>query len=125
MRIMRTKKKNINSPIDWLFPAVRKEVLVLLFMQPKQSWYLRDIQRRTGFAVGTVRRELNGLANADILSKTTEGNRVYYRANTECPFYQELAGLITKTAGIADVIKQALLPLNDEIKVAFVFGSFE
>jgi predicted nucleotidyltransferase len=120
---MRTKKKNVSGPIDWLFPRVRKEVLVLLFRQPQQRWYLRDIQRRTGSAMGTVRRELNGLADADILLKTREGNRVYYQANTACPFYPELAGLIMKTAGLADVIRTALSSIRSDIQVGFVFGS--
>ncbi len=120
---MRTKKKEIKAPIDWLFPRVRKEVLVLLFISPGQRWYLRDIQRRTGCAMGTVRRELNGLANADIITKTKEGNRIYYQANTKCPFYSELVGLITKTAGVADIIAEALSQLGAGVEIAFIFGS--
>lgn len=118
---MRTKKKN---PIDWLFPEVRKKVLALLLADPAQRWYLRDIERRTDLAVGTVRRELTGLANAEIITKSKDGNRTYYQANTGCPFFPELSSLLRKTAGLADVLRDALKALSKKIRVAFVYGSF-
>ena len=121
VRIMRTEKKN---PINWLFPQARKKVLALLLTDPTQRWYLRDIERRTGLAIGTVRRELTGLAGAEIITKSKDGNRTYYQANTDCPFFPELSGLLRKTAGLADVLSEALRSLSKKIKVAFVYGSF-
>ena len=120
---MRTKKKN---PIDWLFPEVRKKVLALLLADPTQRWYLRDIERRTGLAIGTVRRELTGLTSAEIITKSKDGNRTYYQANTGCPFFPELSGLLLKTAGLLDVLSKAFKNLSKtkKIKVAFVYGSF-
>jgi len=118
---MRTIKKN---PIDWLFPEVRKKVLALLLASPRQSWYLRDIARKTGSALGTVRRELAGLANAEIVNKSKDGNRTYYQANTNCPFFMELSGLLRKTVGIVGLLQEVLRPLSDRVKVAFVYGSF-
>ena len=118
---MRTIKK---SAIDWLLPEVRKKILSLLLTSPQQSWHLRDIARKTGFAIGTVQRELTGLAQAEILIRRKDGNRIYFQANTECPVVPELSGLLRKTAGIADVLKDALKPLSMKIKIAFVYGSF-
>ena len=120
MRIVVTKN---NQPIDWLFPEVRKKVLALLLAKPDQQWYLRDIERRTGLAIGTVRRELIGLANAGIITKSKDGNRTYYQANTVCPFFTELSGLLRKTAGLVDVLSEALESLARKIKVAFIYGS--
>jgi len=121
VRIMRTIGKN---PIDWLFPEVRKKVLALLLSDPAQRWYLRDIERRTDLAIGTVRRELTGLAKAEIITKSKDGNRTYYQANTECPFFPELSGLLRKTAGFVYVLFEALKQLSDKVKIAFVHGSF-
>src|SRR4030042_2119702 len=118
---MRTIKKN---PIDWLFPEVRKKVLALLLSSPDKRWYLRDIERRTGLAIGTVRRELTGLNRAEIITKTKDGNRTYYQANEECPFLPELSGMLRKTAGLVDVVRQALKTLATKIEAAFVHGSF-
>jgi len=85
---------------------------------------LRDIVRRTGCAVSAVRRELTGLANAEIIIKTDSGNRTYYEANTACQIFPELSGLLRKTAGLTDVLQKSLNPLSKKIKVAFIFGSF-
>ncbi len=110
-------------PIDWLFPEVRKQVLALLLGDPDQRWHLRDVARRTGRALGNVRRELAGLTQAGILTRARDGNRTYYQANRSCPFLPELSGLLRKTAGLADVLREALAPLADKIQVAFVHGS--
>jgi len=118
---MRTKNKN---PIDWVLPVARKEVLGLLLADPAERWYLRDIERRTGLAVGTVRREVSGLTKAGIITKSKDGNRTYYQANAECPFLNELSGLLRKTAGLVDVLRESLKGLSDKVKVAFVYGSF-
>lgn len=44
-------------------------------------------------------------------------------ANRECPVFEELAGLLRKTAGLVDVVRGALQPLADRISAAFVCGS--
>jgi len=118
---MRTRTQN---PIDWLFPEVRKKVLALLLGSPDNRWYLRDIERRLGLAIGTIRRELTGLTSAGIVAKSKDGNRTYYQANIDCPFFPELSGLLRKTAGVVDVLCEAMKPLSKKIKVAFVYGSF-
>jgi predicted nucleotidyltransferase len=37
--------------------------------------------------------------------------------------FAELAGLLRKTAGLANVLRDALLPLGKKVALAFVFGS--
>lgn len=111
------------QPIDWLFPQVRKEVLALVLARPEERWHLRDIARQTGWAVAAVSRELSGLTEAEIVTKTRSGNRTYYQANRDCPFLPELSSLIQKTAGVHVVLREALEPLADRIAVAFIYGS--
>lgn len=113
-----------NNPIEWLFPGVRREVLGLVFGEPDQSWHLRDIERKTGFSVNTVRRELNGLTNAELVVKRTDGNRTYYQANTQNLVFTELACLLRKTVGVLPLLRQTLKPLSDKIRIAFIYGSF-
>ena len=48
---------------------------------------------------------------------------MHYRANPDHPVFEELAGLLRKTAGLADVLRDALLPLIDKVAFAFVYGS--
>lgn len=113
----------MRTAIDWLLPPVRKRVLALLLGRPDERWHLRDMARQTGLALGTVRRELAGLVQAEIVTAAKDGNRTYYQANRASPLFPDLAGLLRKTAGLADVLREALSPLTGKIKVAFLHGS--
>ena len=46
-----------------------------------------------------------------------------YAADASHPIFPELAGLLRKTVGMAEVLADALADLADRIDVAFVFGS--
>ena len=71
-----------------------------------------------------MHRQLERLAEAGLVTVTPSGNQKYYRANREAPIFAELHGLVTKTVGLAEPLRQALGPLVDEIRAAFVYGSF-
>ena len=102
---------------------IRAEIFRNLFGVEKQSLHLREIERRTGFAVGTVQQEIKKLLRLDIITRIKNGNRSYYKANTNHPLYPEIRNLVLKTNGLADLLKQALTA-EPKIKIAFVFGSF-
>lgn len=106
-----------------LLPGYRRRVLGLLFLRPDESFHGREIARRTGLPAGTLTRELRRLADVGLLNKEKRGNQVLYSANRACPVFEEVAGIIRKTSGMADVLAQALAPLSGQIRVAFVFGS--
>ena len=68
-------------------------------------------------------RELNLLAEVGILTRERRGNQQLYSANRRSPVFEELAAILRKTSGLADVLADALKPARDRIRVAFVFGS--
>jgi len=107
-----------------LSSKIRAEVFHLLFgVASETTLHMREIERRTGFAIGTVQTELKKLQRLEIILRVKDGNRVYYRANTTHSLYPEIRNLVLKTTGLVDVIKDALG--NEQgIKAAFVFGSF-
>jgi len=113
----------MTTAIEWLFPPARRKVLALLLTGPQVRWHLRDVARRTGLALGTVRRELKGLVQAGILTEARDGNRTYYQADTGCPVIPDLTALMRKTAGLADALRTALKPLAEWIDAAFIYGS--
>jgi predicted nucleotidyltransferase len=98
-------------------------VLGLLLLHPEQAYHVREIARITGTAPGTVHKELTHLAHAGILERERRGNQLAYRANRACPIFDELASIMRKTSGLADVVAQALGPIASRVKVAFIFGS--
>lgn len=106
-----------------LFSNARRSVLGVLFSQPDQAFYLRELARAAGLAPGAIQRELARLTQAGIILRSPRGNQVHYRANPGCPIYGELVGLISKTIGLADVLREALTQLAPQIKAAFVYGS--
>lgn len=118
---MRTKPPNDLGTV--FFGAYRRQVLGLLLLHPGESFHLREIARATNTQPGTLRRELAQLADAGVLSREKMGNLVRYKADTACPIYDELRGILKKTAGVADVLRAALASLGDKISVAFVYGS--
>ncbi len=111
-----------DSVAEALFGKTRRRVLALLFGRPHETFYLRQIARETGAGVGAVQRELDRLTQAGVITRAPDGRQVYFRANPDTPVFDELQGLMAKTAGIADVLRSALLPL-EKIDVAFIYGS--
>jgi predicted nucleotidyltransferase len=106
-----------------LFPGYRRRVLGMLLLHPEESLHGREIARRAGLPAGTLTRELKRLADVGLLNRERRGNQLVYSANRQSPIFQELAGILRKTSGLADVVAEALEPLSDQIDVAFIFGS--
>jgi len=107
-----------------LFGKTRRAILSLLFTHAEESFYVRRIAELTGAALGAVPRELGSLTEAGIILRRVDGRQVYYRANRECPIFSELRSIIVKTAGVADALASALLPLAEDITIAFIYGSY-
>lgn len=106
-----------------LFPEYRRRVLALLLLKPEEALHGREIARRTGLPAGTITRELVKLADVGLLNRDKRGNQQVYSANTAGPIYTELASILRKTSGLADVLRQALAPAATQLRVAFIFGS--
>jgi predicted nucleotidyltransferase len=106
-----------------LFPGYRRRVLGLLMLHPDEALHGREIARRTGLPSGTLTRELVRLAGVGLLKRERRGNQHLYSADRECPVFEEVAGILRKTSGMADVLAEALAPARSQIGAAFVFGS--
>jgi predicted nucleotidyltransferase len=109
--------------VDVLFGAYRRQILGLLLLRPDESFYVREIARLTGVPAGSLHRELKLLTDAGLLRRTPAGNQVRYQVDRDCPIQEELAGILRKTTGMADVLREALAPLAAKVRVALVFGS--
>jgi predicted nucleotidyltransferase len=98
-------------------------LLALLYGHADQSFYVRQLVRAVGAGHGALQRELKYLTEMGLVLRRTQGNQVLYQANSQSPIFSEIKGLITKTVGIHDVIRSALVSLGPEIQIAFVYGS--
>jgi predicted nucleotidyltransferase len=106
-----------------LFSRNRRALLGLLYGHPDEQFYLREIVRFCGGGVGAIQRELKQLTEAGILRRTVRGNQVYFQASADCPVFEEMKGILAKTAGAADILRAALAPMADRISVALIVGS--
>lgn len=121
--IMSTSRPRHPDPAAALFGATRRRVLGWLLTHPGESFYLREVARCSGAALGAVQRELATLHAAGILERTVRGRQVFFGANQASPIFAELQSILVKTAGVRDVLNHTLAPLADRIRLALLFGS--
>jgi len=106
-----------------LFTPVQQRVLGLLFGQPDRKYQGSELIRLAGSGTGAAHRVLTKLAETGLVTVERVGNQKHYQANRASPVFEELRGLISKTAGLAVPLRSALAPLAKQINAAFVYGS--
>lgn len=116
-------KNQTASLSDALFSRVQARVLGLLFGNPDRSFYANELFRLAGTGTGAGVRELARLSAAGLITVNKIGNQKHYQANRDTPIFEELRGIVLKTLGMADILRQGLLPMADKISVAFIYGS--
>ena len=99
----------------------RAEIFRLLFQRAGTELYLRELHRRSGVSIRPVQQELSKLAQIGLVKLRNDGNRIYYRANTEHPLFPEIRGIVEKTSGVSALLETALA--GPGIEMAFIFGS--
>src|SRR4051812_36487279 len=106
-----------------LFSKVQQRVLALIFGHPERSFYTSEIVRHVRSGTGAVERELSRLEQSGLVTAEWIGNQKHYRANQESPVFAELRGLVAKTLGVPETIREALRPHGSTITAAFIYGS--
>lgn len=88
------------SQLEVLFSsAARVQVLHLFLLTPDRQYYQREIERETGQPIRAVQREVGRLVEIDLLQRSEEGNRVFYRLNPEFQLLDELTSLFQAASG--------------------------
>lgn len=106
-----------------LLGKTRAAILRELFLNPDRRLSFNELVRRTKSGAGAVSRELQTLTEAGLVSEQREGNQRFLTASESSPVYAELKSFIAKCSGAASVIREALRGVEDEIAMAFIFGS--
>jgi predicted nucleotidyltransferase len=119
----RELEENTFGLADALFGRVRQRVLGLLFGRPDRSFYANEIIGWVDAGSGAVQRELARLEAVGLVTTTRIGRQKHYQANQGAPIFLEIRGIVLKTSGLRDVLRDALSPFQGELHAAFVFGS--
>jgi predicted nucleotidyltransferase len=101
----------------------RKAILELYFNNPEKKYYLRQLERITGFPVSNIRREMLKLEKTGLFEKEKQGNLVYYFLNTDSPIFNDVKNILDKTIGVEHQLKESFNDLKGLTK-AFIYGSF-
>jgi predicted nucleotidyltransferase len=125
---MKQQKKGQEHPsktgvADALFAKAQQRVLGILFGNPGRSFYANEVIGLAGSGTGAVQRELARLESAGLVTAVRIGKQKHYQANTASAVFPELRGLVLKTSGLADVLRDALATVSNRIRAAFVYGS--
>src|SRR5215213_10070875 len=110
-------------PLDALMPKTRQEILAAALLHPEKAWYASELAQRIGVSPSSLQRELQSLAEAEILRSERRGRMVYFQANAASPMFLDLRNLLLKTAGLVNVLADALKPLAKKLSLVFVYGS--
>lgn len=118
------KKPQISPSIlgELLTSATRERLLTLFLTHPTREYYVRELHRRTGFSLRALQHELARLERLDLLVTRRQGREKYYRANERHPLFPDLKRIVYKTAGLGDVIREALAGIEG-VGAAFIYGS--
>lgn len=111
------------SLADALFTKTQQRVLGALFGQPERSFYASELIRYAGTGSGAAQRELAKLEESGLISARRIGHQKHYQANGSSPLFADLRNIVLKTVGLVEPLRQALKPIESEIRAAFVYGS--
>lgn len=103
------------SLADALFTTTQQRVLGALYGQPERSFTVSELIATTAAGSGAVQRELAKLTASGLLTMRPIGNQKHYQANPAAPIHAELVGIVQKTVGLADVLREALDPLTERL----------
>ncbi|MFQ5881304.1 MAG: ArsR family transcriptional regulator [Candidatus Methylomirabilales bacterium] len=85
---------------------------------------MREIARELYRDISGIKRELDNLEKAGLLTSSKVGTLRYYTTEKSFPLYPKLKAIIDKTHGVPQAIGEALRGVAG-IRVAFIFGAQE
>lgn len=109
-----------SSPIDGLFTATQRRLLGFLFGQPGRAFYVQELMQLTGAGAGATHRELQRLLRAGLVESWRVRQRLFVQADASSPIHAELVGLVGKTVGLVEPLREALGPLREVGALVFV-----
>lgn len=120
---MRTSPRPPPGLATVLFGKSMRAILSQVYGRPDRRFYVRELARAAGTPPSSLQRDLAVLTRAGIIERYEDGRQVYYQANPNSPIFSELKGIVTKTFGVADLVRDVLRPHEKHVRAAFIYGS--
>jgi len=83
-----------------LVSQTRLKLINVLFYNPKEIFYVRQLVRLIDEEINSVRRELDNLKKAGIINSEWRGNRLYYWADKQSSLFLNLLTIANQSSGL-------------------------
>jgi predicted nucleotidyltransferase len=101
----------------------RARLLGWFFTHPDEKFFVRQLAAILKEDATHLSREMANLEKLGVLISGRERNLKLFQVNRRSSFYNEMEGLILKTIGVGDIIKEPLARLTG-IEFALIHGSY-
>ncbi|MCF8367416.1 MAG: ArsR family transcriptional regulator [Bacteroidales bacterium] len=101
----------------------RVKLLLKFFLNSNSRSYLRNLETEFGESTNSIRLELNKFEKAGLLQTELDGNKKYFRANTNHPLFNDIHNILLKQIGFDKIIERVLEKLG-HLDKAYVTGDF-
>ncbi|WP_426790094.1 ArsR family transcriptional regulator [Sphingobacterium sp. WOUb80] len=98
----------------------RLKLLIKFFVSASNQSHLRGLADEFQESTNAIRKELNQLSEAGYLEKSTDKNKILYRANTKHSLFAPLQKLIHTYLGIDEIVDNILQQAGDIQEVSLV-----
>lgn len=111
--------------LDQLFGSrTRAKILRLLLTNPDNAYFVREMSRKIGEHVNSVRRELQFLSQAGFVRASGEGQKRFYQANNESPVFPELKALVFKAQVMEERVLLGSIQRSGRVYLMVLTGFF-
>lgn len=101
----------------------RIKLLLKFFLNSNSRSYLRNLETEFGESTNSIRLELNKFEQAGLLSSELEGNKKYFKANTQHPLFKDIHNILLKHIGFDEIIEKVIKKLGN-LEIVYVSGGF-
>jgi DNA-binding transcriptional ArsR family regulator len=101
----------------------RIKLLMKFFLNSNSRSYLRNLETEFGESTNSIRLELNKFEEAGLLKTEVDGNKKYFRANTDHPLFNDINSILLKQIGFDKIIERVVEKLGNLDKV-YITGDF-
>lgn len=111
----------INLMLESLITSkTRLKLLIKFFVSASNQGYLRGLADEFQESTNAIRKELNQLEDAGFLTKKSDKNKIFYRANTTHSLFKPLQKLIHTFLGIDELVDHVLAQAGDIQSVSLI-----
>jgi len=125
-KIGKTNKRITGSPLEQLFESsVKIQIMKLFFRNSEENFLLKDVTKRLRVNQIKINREIKKLAKAGFLrSKKVSSRKQLFSINSNFDFFNELRGLILKSAPVSKEKILKTVKRLGRIKLVLLSGIF-